>query len=105
MTTIEFASLLAEWRERNHFTDAEAAAAVGARYGAFLHWLNGHYLPHYFTQVAVLRQIRDGRDPLVDVRMSTRKFRDAAACQSGSVIQGRCTGSFHGHTPHVGHNP
>jgi len=74
MNTIEFASLLAEWRERNRFTDAEAAAAVGARYGAFLHWLNGHYLPHYFTQVAVLRQIRDGRDPLVDVRITAAEF-------------------------------
>ncbi len=76
MTTIEFASLLAEWRERNHFTDREAATAIGARYGAFLHWLNGHCLPHYFTIVAVLRQIRDGRDPLVDIHMTPAEFAD-----------------------------
>ena len=76
MNTIEFSTMLAEWRERNGYTDAEAAAAVGARYGTFLHWLNGHCLPHYFTQVAVLRQIRDGRDPLVDMRMTPAEFAD-----------------------------
>ena len=58
----------------NGYTDKEAAAAIGTRYGAFLHWLHGRYVPGYFTLVAVLRQIRDGRDPLVDASLKPAEF-------------------------------
>lgn len=73
MNTLEFSSLLSEFRER-HETDRAAAAAVGAPYATFLRWLNGHCVPNYFTMVAVVRQVRDGRDPLVDVQMSAAEF-------------------------------
>jgi len=76
MKPIEFATMLAEWRARNGYTDAEAAAAIGCAYGTFQQWLHGRCMPHYFTLVGVLRQIRDGRDPLVDVRMTAVHFAD-----------------------------
>ena len=66
--------MLAQLRERNGYTDARAAEAIGCGYGTFLHWLHGEYVPNYFTLVAVLRQIRDGRDLLVDVKMTAAEF-------------------------------
>jgi transcriptional regulator with XRE-family HTH domain len=74
MNAIEFSMMLAEWRGRGGFTDAEAAAALGCNYGTFRQWLSGACVPDYFTMVAVVRQMREGRDPLADVRLTAAEF-------------------------------
>lgn len=74
MNAADFSTLLREWRADHGFSDPEAAAALGCRYGTFTHWLNGHCLPMPLTLAAMLRQMRDGRDPLVDVCMSPAEF-------------------------------
>lgn len=74
MNAADFSTLLREWRADHGFSDPEAAAALGCRYGTFTHWLNGHCLPKPLTLAAMLRQMRDGRDPLVDVCMGPAEF-------------------------------
>ena len=66
MNAIEFSTMLREWRARCGFSDAEAAAALGCRYGTIRHWLAGRTVPAYFTLCAVVRQIREGCDPVLN---------------------------------------
>ena len=74
ITTAEFATVLAEWRARHGFTDAEAAAAMGCSYGAFRGWLSQRGLPHPLAMAGVLRQIRDGLNPMMQVRMTSSEL-------------------------------
>jgi transcriptional regulator with XRE-family HTH domain len=69
MNATTFASMLAKWRQRHGYSAAEAAAVLGCRVGTLRHWL-AKRAPHYFTMCAVVRQMRDGHDPLTDVRMT-----------------------------------
>lgn len=60
MNAIEFSTMLREWRARCGFSDAEAAAALGCRYGTMRHWLAGRTVPGYFTLCAIVQRIREG---------------------------------------------
>ena len=70
-TTAEFATLLAEWRARHGFTDAEAAVALGSNYGTFRGWLSQRGLPNPTTLAGILRQLREGLNPMMQVKMSS----------------------------------
>lgn len=76
MNAIEFSTMLREWRERCGFSDAEAAAALGCRYGTIRHWLAGRTVPGYFTLCAVVRQVREGCNPLHSAEVSAAEFAD-----------------------------
>ena len=71
MSTAEFATLLAEWRARHGFTDAEAAAAMGIPYGTFRGWLSQRGLPRPTAMAGVMRQVREGLNPMMEVKMSS----------------------------------
>ena len=70
-TTAEFATVLAEWRARHGFTDAEAAAAMGIPYGTFRGWLSQRGLPNPTALAGVMRQVREGLNPMMHVKMSS----------------------------------
>ena len=74
MTTAEFATVLAEWRARHGLTDAEAAAALGCSYGAFRGWLSQRGLPHPLAMTGVMRQVRDGLNPMMQVKMTSNEL-------------------------------
>ena len=74
---IAFNAKLADWLGRSGHSAAEAAAALGCPVVTFRGWLAGRSEPDSFTRCAVLRQMRHGRDPLSDVRMSPAEFTDA----------------------------
>lgn len=69
--------MLREWRARCAWSDARAAAEVGVPYGTLVHWLAGRVAPTYFTMCAVVRQMRDGHDPLSDVQMTAAELANA----------------------------
>ena len=73
-TTAEFAIVLAEWRACHSLTDAEAAAALGCSYGAFRGWLSQRGLPHPLAMAGVLRQIREGLNPMMQVKMTSSEL-------------------------------
>jgi transcriptional regulator with XRE-family HTH domain len=72
-----FSAMLAEWFGRNGFSSADAANVLGCPVVTFRGWLAGRSEPDYFTWCAVERQMREGHDPLSDVRMGTTEFADA----------------------------
>ena len=74
---IAFDAMLAEWLGRNAYSPADAANAVGCPVVTFRSWLAGRCEPDYFTRCAVVRQMREGHDPLSNVRMSPAEFTDA----------------------------
>jgi transcriptional regulator with XRE-family HTH domain len=72
-----FSAMLAEWFGRTGLSSADAASVLGCPVVTFRGWLAGRSEPDYFTGCAVERQMRDGHDPLSDVRMSPAEFADA----------------------------
>ena len=74
MTPAEFSKMLCEWRARCAWSDAQAAAELGCAYGTLRHWLRARIVPGYFAMCAVVRQMREGHDPLTDVRMTPAEF-------------------------------
>ncbi len=76
MNATTFAKMLAEWRDRHGFSATEAAAVLGCGTGTVRHWLAGRVAPGYFTMCAVVRQMRDGHDPLTDVQMTAAEVAD-----------------------------
>ena len=72
-----FSAMLAEWFGRTDLSSAEAANVLGCPVVTFRGWLAGRNEPDYFTRCAVERQMREGHDPLSDVRMSPAEFADA----------------------------
>jgi transcriptional regulator with XRE-family HTH domain len=74
MKPAEFSTMLCEWRARCAWSDAEAAAALGCAYGTLRHWLTARTAPGYFAMCAVVRQMREGHDPLTDARMTSAEF-------------------------------
>lgn len=76
MNTAEFSTMLREWRARCGYSDAEAAAALGCRYGTLRHWITGRVVPAHFTLCAVVRQIREGGDPKSGADVGAAEFAD-----------------------------
>ena len=74
---IAFNTMLAEWLGRTGFSSADAANVLGCPVVTFRGWLAGRSEPDYFTRCAAERQMREGHDPLSDVRMSPTEFADA----------------------------
>ena len=70
-------SMLAEWLGRNGFSSADAANVLGCPVPTFRAWLAGRREPDYFARCAVERQMREGHDPLTDVRMNAPEFAGA----------------------------
>ena len=77
MNATTFTKMLAEWRDRHGYSAAEAAAVLGCGTGTVRHWLAERIAPGYFTMCAVVRQMRDGHDPLTDVQMTAAELADA----------------------------
>ena len=77
MNATTFTTMLREWRARCAWSDARAAAEIGVPYGTLVHWLAGRVAPTYFTMCAVVRQMRDGHDPLSDVQMTAAELVNA----------------------------
>lgn len=77
MKATEFTMMLREWRARCGWSDARAAMELGCNYGTLRHWLAGRAGPGYFAMCAVERQMREGHDPLTDVRMNAPEFAGA----------------------------
>lgn len=77
MNATTFTTMLREWRARCAWSDARAAAEIGVPYGTLVHWLAGRVVPTYFTMCAVVRQMRDGHDPLSDVQMTAAELASA----------------------------
>ena len=77
---IAFSAMLADWLGRHAFSSAEAANVLGCPVVTFRGWLAGRSEPDYFTRCAVVCQMRDGHDPLSDVRMSPVEFTNALKC-------------------------
>jgi len=69
---IAFSAMIAEWLGRNAFSSAEAANVLGCPVVTFRGWLAGRSAPDYFTRCAIVRQMRDGHDPLSDVGRTGR---------------------------------
>lgn len=76
MKANEFTTMLRAWRARCGWSDVRAAVELGCRYGTMRHWLAGRAVPDYFAMCAVVRQIREGRDPLTAVEMTATEFAD-----------------------------
>ena len=74
MKPAEFSAMLCEWRARCAWSDAQAAAELGCAYGTLRHWLTARTVPGYFAMCAVVRQMREGHDPLTDVQMTHAEF-------------------------------
>lgn len=74
MNAIEFSTMLREWRARHGYSDAEAAAALGCRYGTLRHWITGRTVPLHFTLCAVVRQIREGCEPVSRNEVTPSEF-------------------------------
>ena len=74
---IAFSAMLAEWLGCSGYSSAEAAIVLGCPVVTFRGWLAGRSKPDYFTQCAVVRQMREGHDPLSDARTSPAEFADA----------------------------
>ena len=72
--------MLADWLGRHAYSAADAANALGCPVVTFRGWVAGRSEPDYFTKCAIVRQMRDGHDPLSDVRMSPVEFTDALKC-------------------------
>ena len=70
MNATTFAEMLVEWRERHGYSAVEAAAVLGCGTATFHHWVAERIAPNYFAMCAVVRQMREGHDPLTDVRMT-----------------------------------
>ncbi len=80
MNSLEFSTLLAGWCERNFFSNVEVAAeALGCPYGTLRGWLSQRGLPCRLTMAAVLRQVREGSDPLTAEPVSPMEL--AAECK------------------------
>ena len=76
MNATTFAEILVEWRERHGYSAVEAAAVLGCGTATFHHWVAERIAPNYFAMCAVVRQMRDGHDPLTDVRMTATELAD-----------------------------
>ena len=73
----EFTTMLREWRARSGWSDGRAAMELGVPYATLRHWLAGRTVPGYFAMCAVVRQMREGHDPLSDVQMTPAEFAGA----------------------------
>ena len=71
---IAFSAMLAEWLGRSGHSSADAAAVLGCPVVTFRGWLAGRSEPDYFTKCAVVRQMREGHDPLSDVHLAPAEF-------------------------------
>jgi transcriptional regulator with XRE-family HTH domain len=77
---IAFSAMLADWLGRHAYSATDAAKALGCPVVTFRGWVAGRSEPDYFTKCAIVRQMRDGHDPLSDVRMSPVEFTNALKC-------------------------
>lgn len=69
-----FSAMLTEWFGRTGLSSTDAANVLGCAVVTFRGWLAGRSEPDYFTRCAVERQMREGHDPLSDVRISPAEF-------------------------------
>ena len=72
-----FSAILSEWLGRTGLSSADAANVLGCQVVTFRGWLAGRSEPEYFTRCAVERPMREGHDPLSDVRLAPAEFADA----------------------------